>query len=206
MDDQNKKLDDQNKKKETYEGLFIPTHQLSGSIVGALVVATILFVGGYVIGKKQAVDQLMVQVEHDVFADQIYSSLCSLYDADAFGEQVASAISEKQEKKGDDVPETSLDAVAQDSVLSSTTSATSYVGQLLSYHGRQQAEEFVRKCARKKVPLEVKTRKSVTASGKTRKWYQVVTKPYTDRHALEQVMEQIAYEENIKGAQIIACS
>ena len=203
-------MSDHKKQHPEKEGLFIPARQVSGAIVAVLAVAAVLFMSGYVVGKKQVVEELMAQVEHDVFADQIYSSMCSLYDAGSSLERIACAIPKRQEGEHECSLEdvSSEESLVQDELSGGCPPADApfYVGQLLSYHARHYADAFVQKVARKHIPLEVRTRKSVTAAGKTKKWYQVVTKPYSDRQELERIIEQVAYEENIKGVKIVVCS
>lgn len=178
------------------EGLFVPARQVSMLAAGALTIAAVVFMGGYFIGKKHMMEQFVAQAETDSFADQVYSSMCALYDADTGGEPMLLVSEDEQEQE-----EPLLVHNATDSVDSSHA----YVGQLLSYHVRRYADSFVQKLAKKNILLEVRTRKSVTAGGEIKEWYQVVTKPYTDRHELEVVVEQLSQEEKIEGAHIIVC-
>jgi len=211
------------------DGLFIPTAQVSMLTAGALAIAAFVFWGGYMVGKKHIMEQVVAQVEADSFADQLYSSMCSLYteyhdnsqmllafnDADEEDEE-SEAEKNREQAEELEAEETAADEsdMAGDSFVQygsgvidglAKAESTVYVGQLLSYHVRRYADTFIEKMAKKNIPLEVRTRTSVTASGEAKKWYQVVTKPYSDRQELELVVEQLSQEEKITGAQIIVC-
>lgn len=191
------------------EGLFVPARQVSMLAAGALTIAAVLFMGGYFIGKKHMMEQFVAQAETDSFADQVYSSMCALYDADTGGESILLAVEDEQDPSSlDELRRTSDEGeepLLVQNTKNSVDSSFTYVGQLLSYHVRRYADSFVQRLAKKNIPLEVRTRKSVTAGGEAKEWYQVVTKPYTDRHELEVVVEQLSREEKIEGAHIIVC-
>ena len=181
-------------RKTAKDGLFVPARQVSMLAAGALTIAAVVFLGGYFIGKKHMMEHFVAQVEQDSFADQVYSSMYAMYDHDV-------PTSEEQEAEQTAAQEADGELVLSDDLSPSEA----YVGQLLSYHVRKYADGFVQKMAKKNISLEMHTRNSVTASGDTKEWYQVVTKPYTDRGELEVVVEQLSREEKIKGAQIIVC-
>ncbi len=189
------------------EGLFVPARQVNMLSAGALIIAAVVFMGGYFIGKKHMMEQFVAQVETDSFADQVYSSMCVLYDADTGGESMLLVAADRDPSSLDELRRTSDDEGEPLTVQNAKDSVNlpAYVGQLLSYHVRRYADSFVQKLAKKNIPLEVRTRKSVTASGEAKEWYQVVTKPYADRHELEVVVEQLSREEKIEGAHIIVC-
>ena len=189
------------------EGLFVPARQVNMLSAGALIIAAVVFMGGYFIGKKHMMEQFVAQVETDSFADQVYSSMCVLYDADTGGESMLLVAADRDPSSLDELRRTSDDEGEPLPVQNAKDSVNlpAYVGQLLSYHVRRYADVFVQKLAKKNIPLEVRIRKSVTANGEAKEWYQVVTKPYTDRHELEVVVEQLSREEKIEGAHIIVC-
>ena len=111
---------------------------------------------------------------------------------------------EEERERAQEMEEEEMAAEEADGEFVQSESPT-YVGQLLSYHVRKYADTFIEKMAKKNILLEVRLRKSVTAKGETKEWYQVVTKPYSDRRELELVVEQVSQEEKIAGAQIIVC-
>ncbi len=187
-------------RKTTKDGLFVPARQVSMLAASALAVAAVVFLGGYFIGKKHMMEHFVAQVEHDSFADQVYSSMYAMYD-----DAPASEDQEREWAQEEEAGETADEQADSELVLSDELSLEAYVGQLLSYHVRKYADGFVQKMAKRNIPLEVRTRKSVTANGDAKEWYQVITKPYTNRGELEVVVEQLSREEKIKGAHIIVC-
>jgi hypothetical protein len=216
-----------NERKRKYtkkEGLFVPARQVSMLVAGALMLVAIVFLGGYFVGKKHMMEQFVAQVETDSFADQVYASMCSLYEVHTDDELMLLATNEDSEEQSqwnssDESKKKEREKIEEEAgaVLTKASSealvlegeapsgSPAYVGQLLSYHVRQYADSFVQRVAKKNISLEVRTRKSVTACGEQKEWYQVVTKPYADRHELEVVVGQLSQEENIKGAHIIVC-
>ncbi len=221
--------DRENEKKTDKDGLFIPSRQVSILVVVALAIACIVFLGGYFIGKKHMMEQFVARIEQDSFADQVYSSLCDLYDYDMEETSIASQPLEEQQLVEHSLEEQQLDqernqkdtqlvsnisadneteqkqASVEELQSEQAVAAPSYYAQLLSYHSKRYADIFVQKLMKKNIPVEVRTRKSVTARGESKPWYQVVTKPYTDREELQVLVDRVSREEKIKGACIKTC-
>ncbi len=194
-------------------GLFIPTRQVSAFVGLAIFLLCVVFVSGYFFGKKQMVDQFVVKAEQDSFADQIYASLCALYDQGpeapvAQRDEIPIAIQEKTVKKENSAgaqSEKKSDAIPQVSIVVDSISSTQYCAQLIGFGTKKAADNFAQKLQKKGIFALVKIRKSQTALGRQTTWYQVVTKPFSDRKALELLTQSIAHDEKIKGIRIIAC-
>ena len=197
--------DRKKKRKIETDGLFIPGRQVSKLVVGGIAAACIVFMGGYFIGKKHTMEQLVANMEQDSFADQVYSSLCNLYEYDAQAMVVAHQEATDQEMPVGESPLEEAQEQEAEETMEEQADGPAYAAQLLSYHVRRHADDFVQKLAYKNIPLKVRARKSVTAGGEAKEWYQVVTKPYVDRDELQLVVDQVVREERIKGAQIITC-
>ncbi len=212
-----------NEKKRNNDGLFIPSRQVTVMVAVAVVLAGVLFLGGYIVGKKHVMEQVVARMEQDSFADQVYSSLCELYDYDmeevivadqecesiedtAIEEVVQNEPAEPMPVVSNDLEMDAANEKTSTQIIPEQAAATiSYRAQLLSYHVKKYADNFVAKLAKKGIPVEVKTRKSTTACGASKLWYQVVTGPYADRDELQKVVDRISQEEKIKGARIITC-
>lgn len=191
----NKRLGD---KKMDNDGLFIPVRHVALLVAGALLTLSIVFFAGYFVGKKHVMEQFVDKFEQDSFADQVYSSLCELYDCDI--EQTECVASQK------DVSLEAHDGKSEDLLVSPISSIEStYKALLIGYQSKRYADAFVTKLQRKNIPAEMKVRNSSTARGKTKEWYQVVVGPYTDRDELQSVVDCVSREEKIKGARIVAC-
>jgi septal ring-binding cell division protein DamX len=142
-----------------------------------------------------------------------YASLCALYDQDS--ESIAQretpiTIQEEAGEKEDITgihSEKKSDAIEVNSIADSDTSvpSTQYYAQLIGYGTKKAADSFAQKLQRKGVSVLVKIRRSQTAQGRKTTWYQVVTKTFSDRKALESLTQSIAHDEKIKGIRIITC-
>src|SRR5579863_2687015 len=66
-EDSFKKMDDQ--------GLFIPNRQLSVVVAILLLLAFSLFMTGYFLGKRKAVEQFTQEMQQDAIADKIYTTV-----------------------------------------------------------------------------------------------------------------------------------
>ncbi len=189
------------------DGLFIPTRQVAAYTSLALSVLGAVFMSGYFFGKKHMADEFVLKVEHDSFADQISASLCALYDQELesdFLQQDTAIHSESplmahQELKADSAVEVDRNGVENPEV------STSYYAQLIGYGTQKAAEQFAQKQKAKGICVSVKTRESQTAQGKKTTWYQVVTEPFADRQALDQLAQRIARDEKIEGIQVVSC-
>lgn len=205
--------DDKNTERD---GLLMSRRQTSILVVTALALICVAFLSGYFVGKRQAMEQFVTRLEQDSFADQVYASLCELYDYDS-----ESIREEEGDENGCGEPEsTEVSAPAIDLGTSTTMTQQGtraftmldqktiprYYAQLLGYRTNKEAKDFVAKLAKKHIDLEIRDRKSVTARGKVKEWYQVVTKKYTDRTALQELVTRVGREEKIKGIQIVTCS
>src|SRR3989304_5973696 len=194
------------------DGLFIPNRQLSTLVAFFLMILLVSFLSGYFFGKKHMVEQFVAKVEQDSFADQIYSSLCALGDYDV--ESIRSLGSVELSKDSDSpVEETpSLEVEEQIAMASelpneivSTIPATQYFAQLIGFGSQGAARKFYQKMKAKNISVLLKERVSVSAKGKKRKWYQVVTETYQDRNALEELVDRITKEEKLMGVKIATC-
>ncbi len=208
-------------KKTDNDGLFIPRRQLSIFVAAAAAVVFVVFMSGYFFGKKHMVEQFVAQVEHDAFADQIYSSMCALYDCDNEPiaiESIASTVDDERVLQKDeqvaleDSPDQPEEIASQIQSFETAQqepadSGQSYYAQLIGYRQsmRRAAERFAQKLIDKGIPVEVRTRKSSTPKGRTAIWYQVVTQAYADRQALEEIVDSVCRQERLKGVRILSC-
>ena len=62
--------------------------QLSLLVAGLLALSFFIFISGYFLGKKRAAEEFSYKADQESLADQIYSSMCVLYDAKDESEDV----------------------------------------------------------------------------------------------------------------------
>ena len=171
--------------------------------------------------------QFAQKVEQDSFADQIYASLCALYDYEPEAEEKVAANDSSPEEvpvqemvalvKPESIPQapaTTESAVVQtaenscDEPVEAITAdeqetLSRCYAELVGFGSENSATLFANKLVEKGYDVAVKRRSSVTANHKHVAWYQVVTQPYQDKDALQEMVDRIAQEEKIKGIRIV---
>lgn len=185
------------------------------------------FLTGYFWGKRSVVVQFAQKVEQDSFADQIYASLCALYDYEPDTEEkvasneiptVAVQVNTEpvvviQESNQETISQAVAPQVAENSCDEPVESLTADQQEILShcyaeligFGSENSATLFANKLLEKGYDVAVKKRISHTANSKKVAWYwyQVVTQPYQDKDALQEVVDRIAQEEKLKGIRIV---
>ena len=199
------------------DGLFLPSRQVGMLFAGLSTVLFGVFMSGYFLGKKQVMDELVYKIEQESFADQLYSSLCLLYDQDVddVPEPVTEVtqndqLSEQENTESlalepDDMTTVaSVDAIELDTVVSEPTNQKKYYAQLIGFGTLPAAQQFAKRVGRC-ISVDIRDRQSTTAKGRQITWYQVVTKPFSDRAILEETVDRISKQEKLKGVQISTC-
>lgn len=190
-------------------GLTVSHRQASLVLAGCLLGVFFSFVSGYFWGKKNAASQFVMKTQQDSFAGQIYSSMCELCQSDndvkempdqqkesvnvAQGKELAQEKLEKVTTKIDSSPE----KIKEEKVF--------YTAQLIGFGTKKNALTFANKLNDQGIPVEIRSRKSKSAKGKTVSWYQVVTQKYENKGELEKLVAHVSKKERLKGVQIIAC-
>jgi hypothetical protein len=202
------------------QGLFIPGRQLSFVVAGLLFLFFFVFMTGYFLGKKNVVEQFSDQIHQEAFADQIYTSVIANMIEGGSSTNPASPelLAEAHMPMVDELVEIAHNnetshasehaAIALpiiDTIEHEPSMPPHYYAQLIGFGTEKAAQQFVKKLAGKGIESDVKKRTSKTAKGRTSYWYQVVTGTHTNKNELIALVDRIAKEENIKGAQIRTC-
>src|SRR5438309_2183421 len=196
------------------QGLFVPNRQLSVVVALLLLLAFSIFMAGYFLGKKKAVEQFTEKVHQEAFADQVYTTvLSSAQDQQCTQNNLlVTNIDESilsPESINQDVAAVEQSTVFAQSSLQETSEKIQeqqrYYAQLIGFGTEKAAQLFVKKLSVKGIETEVKKRVSKTVKGRTSYWYQVVTALYSNKNDLSAVVDRLAKEENIKGACIRSC-
>lgn len=187
------------------QGLFIPNRQLSIVVAVFLFLAFSLFMTGYFLGKKKAVEQFTQEMQQDAFADKIYTTVLSTQPAQESEQPTSDALLVANVEdivapspliSHEEIAATEV-AVIEDAHL--------YYAQLIGFGTEKAAQSFVKKLAAKGIETEVKKRASKTVKGQPSYWYQVVTTQYANKNDLVALVDRLAKEENIKDARVCAC-
>jgi hypothetical protein len=182
------------------------------------------FFGGYFWGKRSAALQFMYKIEQDSFADQIYASLCALYDYDPVSQKTVpieitasdhvpeqleeitmSSVSLVQDSAQGNpaITENNCDEATQEISPAQKENISTCYAELVGFGAEQSALLFSKKLQKKGYDVAVKKRISTTAKKKKVAWFQVVTSVTHDKDALQEMVDRISQEEKLKGIKII---
>lgn len=180
--------------------------QLSLAIASMLALSFFIFISGYYLGKKRAAEEFSYKADQESLADQIYSSVCVLYDTKDENEDADendqenensenSEILEKKEENGSEVENVKINEESTGpkyfAALAGFSSATLNDGKKML--SRLKARGF---------PVQLVERTSKTSNGQPKVWHQVVTSAYADKNELSSVVAQIAKLEHLKEKNI----
>ncbi len=192
--------------------LCISKRHASLLMAGFLALFFFTFITGYFWGKRTAVEQLTSKIEEELLADQIHSSFYNMQERNP----APRAIIDQPEEGAATVPESEPEVEVEEQIevrpepegikqaLRQSEDAEHYFAQLIGFGTQLAANGFVQRVS-KDIPVEVKKRTSRTARGKTRTWYQVVTKPYSDKNELASLVKKVSKKERLNGVQIVTC-
>lgn len=195
------------------KGIFISQRHLSWVLAGILLTHFFIFMSGFFLGQKNAIDKFAHKIEQESLADQIYSSMCALYDSDELQSSQTAELSETDDSESTESADQEQDAASEepgatepllDDNDQEEEVRVKHYAQLVGYSSLKSAEQFARKMAAKNIKVQVKKRHSMSSAGKVRYWYQVVTMPYEDKAELERVIARLELEEKLQGVSILS--
>jgi len=207
-------------------GIFLTARQTSLAVSSLLLTCFFVFISGYFLGKKKAVEKFYSKVKQDSFADHIYYSMCSMYDkADELQEEApvstqsnVVALPEQdikpQEQPGDLVAQAAAaieqeiqkeTAVTEQKIQAAQKSNEKYYAELIGFGTNRAAEKFANKLKKDNISVTVKRRRSKTAKGRVITWYQVVTEKFSNRNDLIALVDDISAQERLKDVRIVSC-
>ena len=142
---------------------------------------------------KKAAQEFVYRADQESLADQIYSSMCILYDAKDDDEQESSDEEHNVENEQlAESAESSQETIAE-VAIESTAPQTKYRAILSGFPAslHEDAKKMVTRLTHKGYPAEIIEHTSIHKKI-TKKWYQVVTKLYVSKDALEKIKPQLA--------------
>jgi cell division septation protein DedD len=201
------------------QGVFLNNRHMSWALSIILLLNFFVFMTGYFLGKKQAVDQLNYKIDQESLTDHVYSSMYALYDTKAQPESSDTIEPEDEVAEADlaieePAVEQAVDITAQvqvsDEIPENTAEVTSiqnngheYYAQLVGFSSEKAAQQFVKKLAQRDITAHIKQRPSKTAKGRIVHWYQVITESFTKKEELLKLVENIKRRENLHDVRII---
>ena len=181
--------------------------QLSLATTIILAICFFIFIGGYFLGKKRAAQEFSYRIDQESLADQIYSSMCVLYENKDESEEMdqspqessSDSISEAPEAI---VPKSEFQDVAGASTQESITGPR-FRAVIAGFPASDvnAAKDLVARLTSNNCPAELIERFSRTGS-KTIVWYQVVTKLYPTAQEVETIKPLIAKLAHVKEKSI----
>ncbi len=186
--------------------IYITKKQASVAVVTLAIFCLLIFMLGYFWGKQSVVDGLGQRITQESIHDQIdYSSMIQSIsdrtreDENGSSEETSVAQDDSVVSSAHDVGKDSDDA-AKDAV---SKNKKKYSAILIGFGTKQGASDFVRRLQKHDISVQVRTRTSKSASGKTKRaWYQVVTNVYDSKDELDNVVNRIKKFERLKSSDI----
>ena len=186
-----------NEGENSKEVLTITHKELGYGLAVVVVGLFFVFAGGYFLGKKRALEDLVMQYDDECFADKISQSLSLLSAEDLATEN------DTESDADDESIEESSDVDQQKGVEgeSSVLMAAAYA-QLCGFGTKEAAELYVARLKKRGVPAHVVERKSISRRGITRSWYQVVTAAM-ERKELEDILATLRLVDKLTDIKVI---
>jgi hypothetical protein len=155
--------------------------QLSLAIAGLLAFSFFVFIGGYFLGQKRAAEDFAYRADQDSLADQIYSSMCVLYDPKEEEESESAAeeadTSETESAGESSEPSEVKDETMQEVAAQPVVAQKKYQAVLSGFPATHlaDAKQLIARLHTKGYSAELVEHTS-THKKITKKWYQVVAK------------------------------
>lgn len=200
---------------------FLTFDKKQASYLSAGIVLVILcaFILGYLLGQRKYVLDIQDETQKTAFEDEVkyslYSSYRSLPDRGEFNEDSNGETSQIEENvipvqeiiATESVNEKSNDFAGEDTEIGGIENENkpgiSYMAQLFGCSSLSTAKKFADRVKKMGFDTEVKTRISKNSKGKTKTWYQVVTKDYSNKAELLAAVEKIQLVEKIQKVKIL---
>lgn len=182
-------------------GLIIEPRQASMLIAGGVLVTFLVFISGYFLGQKKALTEFSQKVDQESLADQIYSSLCVLYDVkpeDSQDDQETVVADSQTSLPVEGSQETASSSEVVESSEQETQPTKHYYAKLSGFGTQKAALAFQKRLSEKDICVEIKKIQSRTKKGRLVTWYQAITPMFTDELAFLGVIERIKAYERIK--------
>lgn len=186
---------------DTEKNITFTARQLSFALAAIVAIACFIFIAGYYLGKKRAAQEFSYTVDQDSLADQIYSSLCGLYEVK--DNEISPEQEEADEESAPLSSEISENSSPQENSNGPIGGAAQYRAIIAGFSSSNvvAGKDLVARLTNSGYPCELVERFS-RAKGKTVVWYQVATKPYESSLSLEKVKPKIAKLAHVSPASI----
>lgn len=196
--------------------IYITKRQASIVSAVLVVLGLLSFVLGYFWGKKSVIDDFGQKIVQDSAQDQVDYLLTMQSFAEKTKQDIersGSSAEKIEHNLGDEKitfehkPEEEVNVETQktdskeiEASSLKDESEKRYYAVLIGFNTKNAAINFVNRLRKQKINVDIKARKSKSASGRvTKTWYQVVTKYYPSKAELQKVIDRIKRLEKIKS-------
>ena len=196
--------------------IVITKRQASMLTASMMLLCLSVFIVGYFLGKRVVVDDFSSQVTQDSLNDQIdYLLTAQALQPSEETKELAHSDKEESVEKIDSIKHEKQEEVKSSPVVklpqkeekkidapSEKSESASHYAQLIGFGTKKAATAFAARLKEHHVPVIIKTRSSVTASGKRRVWYQAITTSFDSVEALQDVVDKVQKFEHIRSKDI----
>lgn len=189
--------------------IMLTMRQISLAVAALLALSFFIFIAGYFLGKRKAIQEFSHHVDQESLADQIYSSMCVLYDAKDDNEEDEDGTEENETaevSKGSDQKEEITPQVTQKEARDKKNYTLTLAGFSAAQH--EEATKMVARLAKKGFSAHVNEIPSKTSKGKIITWYQVVANVMIGEGEMEPMQQEIAKVAHVnkKSIRIDECA
>lgn len=182
--------------------LCVSKKQVSRLVVASMILGFIVFVCGYYLGKRNAAQELIFEMQQELLVPSQHSLISSLHDA------TARLTSDKELTNINDQDGSTWQAEndAPIPTISTERSEASKVwqAQLAGWGTYKEAVRCVQLLKKAGMETRIVQRKSMSPhKDKVRYWYQVVSGTFSDKTELERLVNIVSQRVKIVGAKIV---
>lgn len=177
--------------------------QLSLLIAGLLALSFFIFIGGYYLGKKRAAEEFSYKADQDSLADQIYSSMCVLYDTKDENEDSEENDQEAENSENLEKSE-EVSQEVENTVTPQESTGPKYFAALAGFSSTTLADgkKMLNRLKARGFEVQMVERTSKTSKGESHAWHQIITASCANKEELQKIVSQIAKLEHIKEKNI----
>ncbi|MFC1842967.1 hypothetical protein ACFLYU_04880 [Candidatus Dependentiae bacterium] len=216
------------------KGIFLTHRHISWMLSLFVVSLFFVFIAGYFLGKKKAVEKFYNKVDQESLSDHIYYSVCSMYEDDENVIKQESTEDRSSEENSSDLVNSSIgegsvgarkmldiQAKASKSSIAKIAKNTKkqpekmdkmagknlekFYAELIGFGTIRAANRFSDKLKKQGFSVALKKRRSKSARGKTIVWYQIITEKFDNKSDLIAFVDIIKDKEKLKGVRIVQC-
>ncbi|OGB86395.1 hypothetical protein A3J41_00350 [candidate division TM6 bacterium RIFCSPHIGHO2_12_FULL_38_8] len=191
-------------------GIYLTKKQASVSAAVLVVLALLLFVGGYFWGKQSVIDGFTQKTSQESFNDQV-DYLLTMQSFAAKNGGVAPGEIESEKESTQSLPDAAEECektseavpVSAPGLQEKTSKSYKHYAALAGFSKKALAEQLAQRLKKRNIPVQIKTKVGKSASGKARRtWYQVITMSYESVEEVQQIVVKILTFEKIKRSDI----